>query len=165
MSYPKILVLAPMALLAACSSAVDPDAVKETVGAVQAAQLEAIASDDIDGATGVFHKDAVMLLPNGMKLAGADAIRAEFEKMLADKATAITMTPGQAWASEGGDLAITTASAEYTSTGADGKPATVKFDNQTVWRKADSGPWLVVSDLNYVHPEAPAAAAAALAAK
>lgn len=161
MTYAKFLAIAPMALLAACSSAVDPESVKETVAAVQAAQMEAISSDDLDGATRIFHKDAVMLLPNGQRLAGSDAITAEFKTMLADKANAIKMTPGTAWASEGGDLAVTTATAEYTSTGADGKPATVRFDNQTVWRKADSGPWLIVSDLNYVLPEAPAAAPAA----
>ncbi|MEO0062111.1 MAG: hypothetical protein RLZZ08_671 [Pseudomonadota bacterium] len=154
MKYAILLAAVPMSLLAACSSAVDPNAVKETVGAVQAAQMEAIASDDIDGATRVFSNDAVMLLPDGTKLAGAEAIKADYTKMLADKNTAVKLTPAKAWASEGGDLAVTTGSGEYTSTGPDGKPVTVAFDNQTVWRKADSGPWLIVSDLNYVLPAA-----------
>lgn len=168
MKYGTCLALVPMALLAACGTAVDPESVKETITAVEAAQLEAIASDDIDGATRIFHADASMTMPDGTVHAGADAIRAEFEKMMADQAMTVKLTPGSAWASEGGDLAVTTASGEYTATGADGAPATVAFNNQTVWRKADSGPWLIVSDVNYpqaVPVPAPAAEAAAPAAE
>lgn len=163
MNYKTCLALGPIVLLAACGTSVDPEAVKETIAAVEQAQLQAIASDDLDGATRVFHSDATMTMPDGTVHAGADAIRAEFEKMLADKGMAVKLTPGSAWASEGGDLAVTTSAGEYTSTGADGRPATVAFNNQTVWRKADSGPWLIVSDVNYPTAAAPAAAAPAAA--
>jgi len=163
MTYKICLALAPMALLAACGTSVDPESVKETIGAVQEAQLQAIGSDDLDGATRIFHADASMTMPDGTVYAGAEAIKAEYTKMMADQAMTVKMVPGTAWASEGGDLAVTTAAGEYTATGADGKPATVAFNNQTVWRKADSGPWLIVSDVNY--PQAAPAGAAAPAAE
>jgi uncharacterized protein (TIGR02246 family) len=161
MNLKTCLTLAPLALLAACGTSVDPAAVKETVAAVEEAQMQAIASDDIDGATRIFHGNATLTMPDGVSYQGADSIRAAYQAMMGDPNMTVKVTPGTAWASEGGDLAVTNSAGEYTSTGADGQPATVAFNNQTVWRKADSGPWLIVSDINYPTAPAPAAPAAA----
>ena len=156
----RYLAVAPLALLVgACGSSADPDAVIETVRATERAQLEAIASKDLRGAVRNYEDGAVLVSPGELPAEGGEAIAAAFEGMLADPNLKIEVTPGPAWVSAGGDLAVTTSTARYTTSepGSE-RPVELTVGNQTVWRKPTGKPWMIVSDYNVELPE-PATAA------
>jgi uncharacterized protein (TIGR02246 family) len=152
------LASAPLALLllGACGSAADPDAVLESVRATEQAQIQAIAARDLRGAVRNYQDDAVLVTPGQAPAAGGEAIAAAFDGMLADPNLKIEITPGPAWVSESGDLAVTTSTARYTTSepGTE-KPVELAVSNQTVWRKTAGKPWMIASDYNV---EVPAAA-------
>ena len=142
-------------LLAACGSSADPDAVLESVRATEQAQLQAIAARDLRGAVRNYEDGAVLVTPGEAPAAGGEAIAASFESMLSDPNLKIEVTPGPAWVSEGGDLAVTTSTARYTtSEPGSGKPVALSVGNQTVWRKPSGKPWMIVSDYNVELPAA-----------
>ena len=153
MTIYRYLMLAPMALLAACGTGGDPEATLDTVRLTEQAEVEAIASDDLDGVMRNYADDAVLVSPNAAPAKGAAAIRAAFEAMLADESLAVELTPGPGWAAASGELAVTTATIRFTSTeeGADA-PTTMTVANQTTWRKADGAPWQIVADYNAALP-------------
>ncbi len=142
------LTLALLPLLAACGSA-NPDEVIDTVRATEQAQMQAIAADDLRGATRNYETGAEVLVPGGAKVTGAPAIEAEFNRLLADANFAIEMKPGPAWASEGGELAVTTATGTVTTTDeTTGEAVAVPISNQTVWRREDGVGWKIASEHN-----------------
>ena len=150
----RYLAAAPLALLVgACGSSADPDAMIETVRATERAQLEAIASKDLRGAVRNYEDGAVLVSPGEPPAEGGEAIAAAFEGMLADPNLKIDVTPGPAWISEGGDLAVMTSTARYTTTepGSE-RPVELAVGNQTVWRKPSGKPWMIVSDYNVELP-------------
>jgi len=153
------LAVAPLAsLLVACGSSADPDALIETVRATERAQLEAIASKDLRGAVRNYEDGAVLVTPGAQPAQGGEAIAAAFGEMLADPNLKIEITPGSAWISEGGDLAVTTSTARYvTSEPGIDKPVELTVSNQTVWRKPTGKPWMIASDFNAELPSAGAA--------
>lgn len=147
------LALAALPLLAACGAA-DPDEVLGTVRDTEAAQMQAVAAKDLRGATRNYDAEAVVLAPDGASVSGSAAIEAEYGKLLADPAFAIAMKPGPGWASESGELAVTTATGTVTATdAASGEPVTVPVANQTVWRKQDGVGWKIVSEHNTELPQ------------
>jgi ketosteroid isomerase-like protein len=152
-----ILTLALIPLLAACGSA-DPDEVLEAVRATEQSQMQAIAADDLRGAIRNYEAGASVLVPGGSPVTGAPAIEAEFGRLLGDANFAIAMEAGPGWASESGELAVTTATGTVTTTGADGAAVTVPISNQTIWRREDGVGWKIASEHNAPLPQ-PAAAA------
>ena len=156
MMHARFFASAPLVLLlAACGSSADPETTIETVRATEQAQLEAIAADDLRGAVRVYADDATMVSPGSDPVSGAAAIGTMFEGLLADPNFAIEMTPGAAFAAASGDLAVTTATARFTSTDpVSGEAVTVPMGNQTVWRKPEGSSWEIVSDYNVALPEA-----------
>ena len=153
MTRARLLALAPLALLAACGSSVDPDAALENVRATEQAQLQAIASRDLRGAVRNYQDDAVLVTPGQAPATGGEAIAAAFDGMLSDPNLKVEVTPGPGWVSESGDLAVTTSTARYTTTEpGSGKPVEVAVGNQTVWRKPTGKPWQIVSDYNVALP-------------
>jgi len=153
MTIHRYLTLAPLVLLAACGTSADPGATLDTVRMTEQAEVEAIASDDIDGVMRVYAEDAVLVSPNAAPAKGATAIRAAFTEMLADPSLAVELTPGPGWAATSGDLAVTTATLRFASTpeGADA-PTTMTVANTTTWRKANGAPWQIVADYNAAVP-------------
>jgi uncharacterized protein (TIGR02246 family) len=146
---------APLLVLAACSSSAEPEEVLETVRMTEQAQHEAIAAKDLDGAVRIYAPNAV-LTHRGAPAEGSGAIRTAFEALLADPNHGVQVTPGEAWAAASGDMAVTTSSARLTKTDpVTGQAVTVPLNRQTVWRKEQGLPWLIVADQ---HVELPAAA-------
>ena len=156
----RILALVALPLLAACGSA-DPEEVIETVRATEQSQMEAIVAKDLRGATRNYEADAVVLVPGGTPVTGGPAIEAEFARLLADPNFRIVMEPTDGWASESGELAVTTATGTVTTTDAEsGEAVTVPISNQTVWRREDGVGWKIASEHNAPLPQpAPAEAA------
>ena len=128
------LTLALLPLLAACGSA-NPDEVLGTVRATEQSQLEAVAAKDLRGATRNYDPAAVVLAPGGASVRGAPAIESEYGRLLVDPNFAIAMKPGDGWASESGELAVTTATGTVTTTGAGGSPTKLasSFQERTMW--------------------------------
>ena len=150
----RLLALAALPLLAACSSA-DPREVLDTVRATESTQLQAMAAKDLRGATRNYDPAAVLLTPGGAPVTGAAAIEQQYGALFADPNFAIAMKPGEGWAAESGELATTTATGTVTTTdAASGKPVTVPIVNQTVWRRADGVGWKIVSEHNAALPAA-----------
>lgn len=154
MALARTLALLALPLLAACGSA-DPAEVLETVRATEQAQLEAVAAKDLRGAIRNYEPEAALVAPGGAPVHGAAAIEDAYETLLADPNFAIAMKPGEAWAAESGELAVTTASGTATSTdAASGEAVTVPIVNQTLWRRADGVGWKIVSEYNAALPPA-----------
>ena len=142
-------------MLSACgSAAVDPDAALEAVHATEQAQLEAIAAKDLRGAVRNYEDGAILVTPGQPPATGGEAIAAAFDEMLSDPNLKFEVTPGPAWVSEGGDMAVTTSTVSYTSSEpGTGNPVKVMVGNQTVWRKPTGKPWRIVTDYNVALPE------------
>lgn len=154
--------LVPLALLTACGSAGDADTALEAVRATEQAQLQAIASKDLRGAVRSYADGAILVSPGRAPASGGEAIAAAFDAMLSDPALKIDVTPGDAWVSDNGDLAVTTSTARYTTIEpGTGKPAEQLVSNQIVWRKTSGNPWMIVSDYNVELPAEGAQVAAA----
>lgn len=154
MAPARFLALAALPLLAACSSA-DPAEVLGTVRDTEQAQMQAVAAKDLRGATRNYDPAAVVLAPGGASVNGSAAIEAEYGRLLSDPAFAIAMEPGDGWAAESGELAVTTARGTVTTTDAtSGQPVTQPIANQTVWRRADGVGWKIVSEHNTALPAA-----------
>ena len=152
----RYLALAALPLLAACGSA-DPDEVLATVRATEQAQLEAVAAKDLRGAIRNYEPDAVLVAPGGPPATGAAAIEDAYEALLADPNFKIAMKPGEGWAAESGELAVTTATGTATTTdAASGEPVTVPIANQTVWHREDGVGWKIASEYNASLPAAAA---------
>ena len=157
MALARTLALAALPLLAACGAA-NPDEVLETVRATEQSQMQAIAARDLRGATRNYDSGAVLLVPGGAPIAGAPAIEKAFGEQLGDPNFKLAMEPGGGWASESGELAVTTATGTVTTTdAASGEPVTVPVHNQTVWRREDGVGWKIVSEHNAVLRAAAAA--------
>lgn len=158
----RYLASVPLALLLAACGQADSETVLETVRMTEQAQLQAIAADDLGGAVRNYDAEAVMVSAGSDPVAGAEAIRASFEQLLADPNFALEVTPGTGWASEAGDMAVTTFTGQLTTTDPDsGEAVTVPVGNQTVWRRSDGTPWKIVSEYTVALPapaEAPEAA-------
>ena len=149
----RFLALAPLVLLAACGSSADPDVVLETVRATEQSQLQAFESKDLRGAVRNYAEDATVVTPGQAPAADGEAIAAAFDELLTDPNFKIEVTPGPGWASESGDLAVTTATGRITTTdAASGEPVTTPIANQTVWRKPAGKPWAIVSEYNVALP-------------
>lgn len=154
MALARTLALAALPLLAACGSA-DPAEVLEPVRATEQAQLQAIVSKDLRGATRNYAEDATFVAPGVAPASGISAIELAFKPLLADANFKLEITPGKGWAAESGELAVTTFTGKLTTTdAASGQPVTVPISNQTLWHRADGIGWQIVSDYNAALPVA-----------
>jgi len=125
--------LLPLILLGACS--IDPETTLETVHLTEQTVADAFADHDIEGIMRNYADDAVVVASGGAPEIGSAAIRASFEKTLADPSLTMEFTPGPAWTAKSGELAVTTGTARYTRNAEDGEPHTLTVNSQTVWRK------------------------------
>ena len=155
MALARTLALAALPLLSACGSA-DPGAVLEPIRATEQAQLQAIASKDLRGATRNYAENATFVAPGAAPAAGIAAIENAFKPLLADPNFKLEITPGEGWAAESGELAVTTFTGRLTTSDAGGQPVTVPIANQTLWHRADGIGWQIVSDYNAALPAAKA---------
>jgi ketosteroid isomerase-like protein len=105
------------------------------------------ASGDIDRIVSYWSDDAVVLPPNRPPLVGKAAIR----KFVAESKTipgfGISWKATRAVIAAAGDMGYTVATNRITMTGADGKPAVIKGQAVTVWRKEPDGSWRCVLDI------------------
>jgi len=148
------LALAPLAFLAACGPSVDADDVSETLRLTEQAHLDAIAAEDVDGIMKLYEEDAVVMVPGEGPVSGTSAIRAYFERMVADPNLTIQTTPGASWTGAAGDLAVTTYTASFTHSDPEsGERRTVPMNNQTVWTKDTGSSWKIASDYNLALPD------------
>lgn len=149
MTRAPFLAVAPIALLAACGSSADPEAVLETVRATEQAQIQAMTTRDLRGAVRNYADGAILVTPGRPAAADGEAIAATLDALLSDPNFKLEMTPASGWAAESGELAVTTATGRVTTTDAgSGEAATVPVSNQTVWRRNTGEPWRIVSEYN-----------------
>lgn len=150
--------LAPIALLAACGSSVDPAETLATIRATEQAQLEAIGTRDLRGAIRNYQDDAILVLPDAAAN-GVPAIEGAFDALLSDANLKLQVEPQSAWAAASGDLAVTVSTGQLTTSNASGEPVTVPIDSQTVWRRTAGQPWQIASEYIVERPGEGVAAA------
>lgn len=124
----------PLILLAACS--IDPETTLETVHLTEQTVVDAFVAHDVAGIMRSYADDAVVITSGAAPQVGSAAIRASFEKTLADPGLKMEFTSGPAWAGKSGELAVTTGTTRYTTTAEGGEPQVVTMNSQTVWHKA-----------------------------
>ena len=151
MTRTRYLPLAPLVLLSACGT--DPQETLNAVRMTEEAVAQAIAADDLDGIVRSYEDNAVFVVSDGAPEVGKAAIRASFERMLANPTLKMELKPETAWAAKSGELAVTTGTLTFTTTKENGDPYTVRMKNQTVWRRDDGVGWKIASDYNVAEPE------------
>jgi len=147
-------------LLGACTQAsetptVDKAAEQAAIEAVEAAQIAAINAHDAAGGAAAYAPDATLYMPGSAPLSG-DALTAAFDEMAKDEALAVAVDEGteKTWIADSGEMAVTSFTGTFTSTGADGQPAPMHMAVQTLWHKQDDGSWKIVGDFNMEIPAA-----------
>lgn len=125
--------------------------------ALEAGTIAAIAADDVDAAVAHYAEDVRFIAPGAAPDTGIAAVRASFERIIADPSSDLVLAPGAGWVAESGELAVTNSQFYYSFAGEDG-PQVERGFNQSVWRREDGGEWKIVAEVNAPLPEASAGA-------
>jgi len=93
-----------------------------------------------------FAEDGVMI-QGSTRIQGRAAIQEAMKPLLEDPQRGLTWTPETAWASQSGDLGVTTGSFRSFRRNEQGEEETVATGAYiTVWRRQEDGSWKVVLD-------------------
>lgn len=122
---------------------------------LEASTVAAIAADDVDAAVAHYAEDVRFIAPGAGPATGIAAVRASFERIVADPSSDLVLVPGPIWIAESGELAVTNSQYYYSFAAADG-PEVERGFNQSVWRRDDQGNWKIVAEVNAPLPEASA---------
>lgn len=122
---------------------------------LEASTVAAIAADDVDAAVTHYSEDVRFIAPGAAPAIGISAVRASFERIVADPSSDLVLVPGPIWIAESGELAVTNSQYYYSFAAADG-PEVERGFNQSVWRRDDQGNWKIVAEVNAPLPEASA---------
>lgn len=122
---------------------------------LEASTVAAIAADDVDAAVAHYAEDVRFIAPGAAPAIGISAVRASFERIVADPSSDLVLVPGPIWIAESGELAVTNSQYYYSFAAADG-PEVERGFNQSVWRRDDQGNWKIVAEVNAPLPEASA---------
>ncbi len=128
--------------------ATNVEEIKKAIEVLDAQQVQAFASKDLDAMTANYAPDAVILAPNSPMVSGRDNIRSFFQEM---SGMMDTFTFGLTRFDASGDLAyeIGTYAGSFGGVADKGKYA-------TVWKKQADGKWMIVVDIFNTDLPAPA---------
>ncbi|TIX48803.1 YybH family protein [Alteraurantiacibacter aquimixticola] len=150
--------LAPVLMLAACGSGVDPQESVDAIRQTELSQLQSIESKDLVGIARLYRDDAVLVKPDGTVLEGGVAIVDEYAALLEDPNFSIAIEPQEGWGSEGGDLAVIDSLVNFTTSDPEtGEPVTLPMTSQTVWHRETGSTWKIISAYNVALAEESAA--------
>ncbi len=140
-TFPRIglFLVALSFVLLSCRPTTNVEEIKKAIEALDAQQVQAFASKDVDAMMANYAADAVILAPNSAMVSGRDNIRSFFQEMagmISDFTFAMTKFDAS------GDLAyeIGTYSGKFGGVEDKGKYL-------TVWKKQQAGKWLIVADM------------------
>jgi uncharacterized protein (TIGR02246 family) len=161
----RLFVSALLVSAAACAPAAPPDTRARDEAAIReadAAFSAAASAKDIEAILGFYADDAVTMPPNAPASSGKDAIRKEFETMLAMPGMTLSWQASGAVAAGSSDIGYSWGTAQFGMTGPDGAAMSDTLKYVTIWRKQADGSWKVVVDIfnSNSAPPAPAAPAA-----
>ncbi len=136
---------------AATTSQADTDAAKK----LHIDAIAALNAKDWAAVKALYAPDAVMITPDSPAFTGAEAIKAEYDRLAADPAVRFEGTPGAMQISSSGDLAYGDATYKMTYT----NPVTKKVESGNgycvwVFRKEPNGSWTIVRDISSPVPAA-----------
>lgn len=112
---------------------------------------EALNAGDLEALVALYEADATLMPSPGNLAHGAAAIREALAGFIAGKPR---MTLAPRVVAQAGDLAVTAARWELSTTGPDGKPATMNGQSVEVVRRQADGRWLFAIDLPFGAGEA-----------
>jgi uncharacterized protein (TIGR02246 family) len=143
---------APAAVAAASvSTKADEDSIRAIVVRIGTV----MSAHDTAAVAALYAADAVDFTPGMSPAEGRTALVKEYADMFrAAKDLKFTVTPGDVMVAQAGDLAVSRASYEMTTTGANGKPATERGNVVLGWKKAN-GQWKIAVSMNAPTPPAP----------
>lgn len=108
---------------------------------LHAAFSEAMQAQDVDALLDLYEPNAIVVLPDGTRLTGSDALRAMFDRLVA-AGTGMQGTPRKVLVAD--DVALTSTAYEVES-GQSGDQATTT-ETAEVSRRQPDGSWRVVID-------------------
>jgi uncharacterized protein (TIGR02246 family) len=150
------VVAACVIFVAACGGS-SPEADQAAIGEANKKWLAAIAAKDVAAIGAVYAEDASMLPPNAPKVAGREAIQANWTQMVAAPGFALTFETEKLEVAKSGDVAVDIGT--YSFTPSEGVPAeSGKY--VVTWVKRD-GNWVVFTDMFSANQPAPPPAPAA----
>ena len=120
--------------------------------ALEAGTVAAIAADDVDAAVAHYSEDVRFIAPGAAPATGIAAVRASFERIVADPSSDLVLVPGPGWVAESGELAVTNSQFYYSFAGPDG-PEVRRGFSQSVWRRDGKGEWKIVAEVNAPLPQ------------
>lgn len=128
-----------------------PDTRAADAAAIRSASGEcaaAAAEKDLDKTMSFFADDALMMPSNAPLVSGKDAVRQEWEKMMATPGYALSWEPVQVEVARSGDFAFERGTYQFTQNDPKGNPVTVVGKYLTVVKKQADGSWKVVIDIS-----------------
>jgi len=144
---------APAAVAAASASTrADEDSIRAIVVRIGTV----ISARDTAAVAAIYSADGVDFTPGMSPAQGRAALVKEYGDIFrASKDLKSSVTPGDVWVAQSGDLAVSRASYEMTATDAKGKSATERGNVLLAWKKVN-GQWKLAVSMNA--PSAPARA-------
>ena len=135
---------------AACAPAEPPDTRAQDAEAVRKADTAfsgAAATKNVDAIVSYYTDDAIILPPNAAMGTGRDAIRKEFESMMALPGFGIAWQPTKVEVARSGDVGYSIGTYDMTMSGVDGRPMKDRGKYVTIWKKQADGSWKVALDM------------------
>jgi uncharacterized protein (TIGR02246 family) len=124
------------------------DADVKAISDLEAQQVANFAAKNLDGLSGSYADDAVLMTPGGPSVKGKDAIRNGLKEMVADPALNLKFKADRVDVAKSGDLGYTQGTYTLTVTNpATHKPMDDHGSYVTTYRKQADGSWKAVADI------------------
>lgn len=125
----------------------DPAAVRQTIEAANARQIEALVKGDVAGGLANYAEDAVFMFPGAPAVQGKAAMTEPFTgTMQSTSFSDATMHTDNVVVS--GDLAVENGTYKWTITPKGAKPMADSGKYLTVWQQQADGGWKIIRDIN-----------------
>ena len=149
--------LAPLVVaivLPACTRSPDLAEAEASLRAADSTAKAFVAAKDAAGLLDLLGEDATNYPPNAPAASGREAFRTSFEQAFALPGFAAAYPePSKVVVGPAGEWGYTISPEEFTITGADGEPVTLRSRYLAVWRRQPDGGWQIQENIwNFAEP-------------
>ena len=144
--YNVALLAIVMLVSAGCVKKVDLEAESAALMQADMDWAATLTAKDVDGFTGFFAADAIVMPPHLPVLVGIDAVRAWATESMALPGFSVTWQATSAEVAASGDMGYTLGTFVFQATMPDGSTITDPGKYTTIWEKQADGSWKVVVD-------------------
>ena len=154
-----VVTIAILACMWGCAPQAAPDTREADERAIREIEIEwskAMAAKDAERVMSFYADDASVFEPGSPMVTGKDAIRKNFDAILAMPGASVSFQTAKVVVARSGDLAYTDGTYALTMSDPKGKPANDKGKYVTVYGKQPDGKWKAVADIRNSDLPAPA---------